>query len=54
MGGACGTCVAKLTAGTVLMDNHTALSAQDRADGYILTCQSRPTSATVSIDYDQR
>ncbi|HEX9832202.1 MAG TPA: fatty acid desaturase [Mycobacterium sp.] len=54
MGGACGTCVAKLTAGTVQMDNHTALSAQDRADSYILTCQSRPTSATVSIDYDQR
>ncbi len=52
MGGACGTCRAKLTDGSVEMDHNYALSAADLEAGYVLTCQSHPTSEAVSIDYD--
>ena len=52
MGGACGTCRAKLLAGSVEMDHNFALSQTDLDAGYVLTCQAHPTSPTVSIDYD--
>lgn len=52
MGGACGTCRAKLLEGTVVMDQNFALGRDDLEAGYILTCQSHPTSAAVSVDYD--
>jgi ferredoxin-NADP reductase/fatty acid desaturase len=37
MGGACGTCKAKLLAGTVEMDQNFALGQADLNDGYVLT-----------------
>lgn len=52
MGGACGTCRAKLLTGTVDMDQNSALAPAEIAAGYVLTCQSHPTSPAVSIDYD--
>jgi ferredoxin-NADP reductase/fatty acid desaturase len=52
MGGACGTCKAKLIAGTVEMDQNFALGKGDLDDGYVLTCQAHPTSPTVAVDYD--
>ena len=52
MGGACGTCRAKLLEGTVEMDHNFALSPADLDAGYVLTCQSHPTSPTVNVDYD--
>ncbi len=52
MGGACGTCRAKLVEGTVEMDHNFALGQADLDAGYILTCQSHPTSPTVTVDYD--
>jgi ferredoxin-NADP reductase/fatty acid desaturase len=52
MGGACGTCKAKLLGGTVEMDQNFALGPADLNDGYILTCQSRPTTPNVTVDYD--
>ena len=52
MGGACGTCRAKLLGGTVEMDQNFTLGRTDLDAGYILTCQSHPTSPTVSVDYD--
>jgi ring-1,2-phenylacetyl-CoA epoxidase subunit PaaE len=52
MGGACGTCKAKLVAGTVDMDQNFALRAADLDAGYVLTCQSHPTSRTITVDYD--
>jgi ring-1,2-phenylacetyl-CoA epoxidase subunit PaaE len=52
MGGACGTCRAKLIAGTVEMDQNFALGPAELDAGYVLTCQSHPTSPSVTIDYD--
>jgi ferredoxin-NADP reductase/fatty acid desaturase len=52
MGGACGTCKARLIAGTVDMEQNFALGNTDLDAGYVLTCQSHPTSPTVTVDYD--
>ena len=52
-GGVCGTCRAKVTAGEVTMRRNYALEDDEVAAGYVLTCQSLPTSDAVTIDYDQ-
>ena len=52
MGGACGTCRAKLLEGTAEMDHNFALQQSDLDAGYILTCQARPTTPAVTVDYD--
>jgi ring-1,2-phenylacetyl-CoA epoxidase subunit PaaE len=51
-GGVCGTCRAKLVDGTVEMDRNYALEDDERERGYVLTCQSHPTSDKVTLDYD--
>lgn len=52
MGGACGTCRAKVLDGTVRMEQNLALGSAEIAAGYVLTCQAHPTSPTVWVDYD--
>jgi ring-1,2-phenylacetyl-CoA epoxidase subunit PaaE len=51
-GGVCGTCRAKLVAGTVEMDTNYALEPEELEAGFVLTCQSHPTSDRVVVDYD--
>ncbi|QIX26279.1 phenylacetate-CoA oxygenase/reductase subunit PaaK [Nocardioides sp. JQ2195] len=51
-GGVCGTCRAKVVSGSVEMDTNWALEDDEVARGYVLTCQSHPTSDDVVIDYD--
>ncbi|QNE15596.1 1,2-phenylacetyl-CoA epoxidase subunit PaaE [Pseudarthrobacter sp. NBSH8] len=51
-GGVCGTCRAKLVTGTVTMDENYALEQDELDKGYVLTCQSHPTSKDVSVDFD--
>jgi ring-1,2-phenylacetyl-CoA epoxidase subunit PaaE len=51
-GGVCGTCRARLVEGTVEMDTNWALEPDEVERGYVLTCQSHPTSGTVVLDYD--
>ena len=51
-GGVCGTCRAKVLEGTVEMDTNWALEPDEVERGYVLTCQSHPTSDTVVLDYD--
>jgi ring-1,2-phenylacetyl-CoA epoxidase subunit PaaE len=51
-GGVCGTCRAKLVTGTVSMDENYALEQDELDRGYVLTCQSHPTSESVTVDFD--
>ncbi|MBG6216234.1 ring-1,2-phenylacetyl-CoA epoxidase subunit PaaE [Arthrobacter sp. CAN_A6] len=51
-GGVCGTCRAKVVSGTVDMAENYALEPDEVENGYVLTCQARPTSDTVTVDYD--
>jgi ring-1,2-phenylacetyl-CoA epoxidase subunit PaaE len=51
-GGVCGTCRAKLIEGTVRMDQCYALEPEEVRRGYVLTCQSHPTSDRLVVDYD--
>ncbi|GGA56134.1 phenylacetic acid degradation protein [Pseudoclavibacter endophyticus] len=51
-GGVCGTCRAKLVTGEVDMAENYALEHDDLERGYILTCQARPKTELVAVDYD--
>ena len=51
-GGVCGTCRAKVVEGSVEMDQNWALEPEEVERGYVLTCQSHPTSEKVVLDYD--
>jgi ferredoxin len=50
--GNCATCMAHLDEGTVTMRANNALSADEVEEGWVLTCQSLPTSNRVVVDYD--
>ena len=52
-GGVCCTCRAKLMEGKVSMDQNFALSEEEIAAGYILTCQSHPITENVVVSYDE-
>lgn len=51
-GGVCGTCRARLISGSVNMTENYALEQDELERGYVLTCQSHPTSDRVTVDYD--
>lgn len=51
-GGVCCTCKAKIIEGSASMNINYALTDDEVANGYILTCQAHPTSAVLKIDYD--
>ncbi|GAB3465684.1 2Fe-2S iron-sulfur cluster-binding protein [Actinophytocola sediminis] len=50
--GVCATCRARVVAGEVRMVRDWALSTQEAADGYVLTCQAVPVSDEVTVDFD--
>jgi ring-1,2-phenylacetyl-CoA epoxidase subunit PaaE len=52
-GGMCCTCRARLVEGEVAMDVNYSLEAWELQAGYVLTCQSRPKTAKLALDYDQ-
>ncbi|SDK66501.1 1,2-phenylacetyl-CoA epoxidase subunit PaaE [Arthrobacter sp. ok362] len=51
-GGVCGTCRAKVVSGNVSMDENYALEQDELDKGYVLTCQSHPTTPEVMVDFD--
>ncbi len=53
-GGMCSTCRAKLVEGQVDMEVNYSLEPWELQSGFVLTCQSRPTTPRVVIDYDQQ
>lgn len=52
-GGMCCTCRAKLLEGRVEMTVNYSLEPWETEAGYVLTCQSHPTTDNVVVDYDQ-
>jgi ring-1,2-phenylacetyl-CoA epoxidase subunit PaaE len=52
-GGMCCTCRARLVEGKVEMAVNYSLEPWETEAGYVLTCQSRPVTDRVVIDYDQ-
>ena len=50
--GVCATCRARLVQGEVTMKANYGLSAEEVAQGYVLTCQAVPLTDDVVLDYD--
>jgi ferredoxin-NADP reductase len=50
--GNCGTCMARLTEGSATMRVNDALEDDEVADGYVLTCQAVPDTASVTVHYE--
>lgn len=53
-GGMCASCKARVVEGDVSMATNYALVEGDLAQGFTLTCQARPRSDRVVVDFDQR
>jgi len=49
--GSCATCMARLLEGTASMHVNNALTDDEVADGWVLTCQALPTSPHVHVAY---
>jgi ring-1,2-phenylacetyl-CoA epoxidase subunit PaaE len=52
-GGMCSTCRAKLVEGAAPMELNYSLEPWELKAGFVLTCQAKPTSERVVVDYDQ-
>ena len=50
--GNCGTCMALLTEGSATMRVNDALTEEEVAEGYILTCQGVPDTASITVRYE--
>jgi ring-1,2-phenylacetyl-CoA epoxidase subunit PaaE len=51
-GGMCSTCRAKLVEGEAPMDINYSLEPWELEAGFVLTCQAKPSSGRVVVDYD--
>ena len=50
--GSCATCMALLREGGVAMRVNNALTPDELDEGWVLTCQSLPTSASLTVEYE--
>lgn len=50
--GSCGTCMARVVDGTARMLNNDALDDDEVEEGWVLTCQTLPTSRSVRVVYE--
>lgn len=53
-GGVCCTCRAKVIEGTVEMSKNFTLEPWEMEQGFVLSCQARPTSEKVVVSFDDR
>ncbi len=51
--GSCATCMALVHEGSVAMRVNNALTPEEVEEGWVLTCQSVPTSPSLRIEYEQ-
>ncbi|WP_374245616.1 1,2-phenylacetyl-CoA epoxidase subunit PaaE [Zoogloea sp.] len=52
--GVCCTCRAKVIEGSVEMDKNFTLEAAEMAQGFVLSCQARPTCRRLLVSFDER
>jgi ring-1,2-phenylacetyl-CoA epoxidase subunit PaaE len=52
--GVCCTCRAKVLEGKVEMSKNFTLEPWEMAQGFVLSCQARPTTASVVVSFDER
>jgi ring-1,2-phenylacetyl-CoA epoxidase subunit PaaE len=52
-GGMCSTCRARLVEGKAKMDLNYSLEPWELEKGFVLTCQAKPVTGRVVVDYDQ-
>ena len=50
--GNCATCIARVTAGEAWMRVNNALDDDEVAEGWVLTCQGEPSTADVTVEYE--
>jgi ferredoxin len=50
--GNCATCMAFLHAGSATMRTNNALTPEEVAEGWVLTCQAEPGGREVIVEYD--
>ncbi|MFF5141537.1 2Fe-2S iron-sulfur cluster-binding protein [Streptomyces sp. NPDC013157] len=50
--GNCATCMARLTEGSATMRVNDALTEEEVAEGYVLTCQGIPDAGSVTVHYE--
>jgi ferredoxin len=50
--GSCATCMARVTEGEVTMRVNNALTREEVAEGWVLTCQGLPRSPSVTVVYE--
>ena len=53
-GGVCCTCRARVMAGQVRMEKNFTLEQWEIDKGFVLTCQARPLTPSVTVSYDER
>ena len=53
-GGVCCTCRAKVMQGSVVMEKNFTLEKWEAEQGFVLSCQAKPTSKEVVISFDER
>lgn len=53
-GGVCCTCRAKVMQGTAEMSKNFTLEPWEMQQGFVLSCQARPTSDSLVVSYDER
>ena len=52
-GGVCATCRCHVRVGEVSMETNYGLEPWEVEAGFVLACQSRPVSESVTLDYDK-
>jgi len=52
--GVCCTCRAKVMQGTVAMEKNFTLENWETEQGFVLSCQAKPTSKEVVMSFDER
>ncbi len=52
-GGVCSSCIAVVTEGKAVMSKNSILTEDELEEGLILTCVAHPTTAKISIDFDE-